>query len=71
MQLHVVGYSYDNGRWHDYHSESIQDDLRRLIDLVIKNSNVQARVIERDGNFPEAHELVDELCWLESELARD
>lgn len=68
VQLHVVGYSCHDGRWHDYHAEPIQDDLRQLIDQVLNYADVRSILIERDGNFPDPSELVAELNLLREAL---
>jgi uncharacterized protein (UPF0276 family) len=70
VQLHVVGYSYSNGRWRDFHAEPIQDDLWELIQEVLAYAPVQSVILERDGNFPQASELAAELLRLERGFAR-
>ncbi len=61
VQLHIVGYAYRDGRWHDSHHEPIQNDLLDLCQAVMEYAPVKAIIIERDGNFPEPQELADEL----------
>ena len=56
---------YD-GRWHDYHSEPVQDDLCELVQDVMQYAPVRSIILERDGNFPVAEELVEELAKLEA-----
>ena len=68
VQLHVVGYSYLGGRWHDYHREAIQEDLWALIHAVLQYARVQAIIVERDGDFPPSPELTRELRDLKSAL---
>ena len=70
VQLHVVGYSYTNGRWRDLHAEAIQDDLWELIEEVMEYAPVRSVILERDGNFPAHAELAAELARLEAALAR-
>ena len=64
VQLHVVGYSKIDGRYEDYHSESIQPDLWKLIDKVLTYAPVQAVIVERDNNFPTISEMTRELNLL-------
>jgi len=61
VQLHVVGYSYQDGQWHDLHQQAIQQDLWALIREVLEYAPVQAVILERDDNFPPASELAAEL----------
>ena len=61
VQLHVVGYTFRQGRWHDFHEEAIQDDLWQLICDVLEYAAPQAVIIERDGNYPTIDELESEL----------
>jgi uncharacterized protein (UPF0276 family) len=61
VQLHIVGYSYRDGRWHDSHNEPIQEELLELCHAVVEYAPVKAIIVERDGNFPEPKELASEL----------
>ena len=61
VQLHVVGYSYADGRWHDTHEQAIQDDLWELVLDVLAYAPVQAVIIERDANYPPVDEIESEL----------
>ncbi|MEO2019822.1 MAG: DUF692 domain-containing protein [Fuerstiella sp.] len=61
VQLHIVGYSYRDGRWHDSHHEPIQKDLFELCQAVVEYAPVKAIIIERDGNFPDPQQLAGEL----------
>lgn len=67
VQLHVVGYSHNNGLWHDYHAAPIQDDLFALVAEVARTTSVRAVIIERDANFPPAAQIAEELTRLEQE----
>jgi uncharacterized protein (UPF0276 family) len=66
VQLHIVGYSYREGRWHDSHREPIQDDLLELCHAVLEYAPVEAIILERDQNFPKPPELASELCKLKA-----
>ena len=66
VQLHVVGYSLENGRWHDYHCEPLQEDLCELVRTVVDYAPVRSIILERDGRFPPEDELAGELRKLEA-----
>ncbi|MDH5355963.1 MAG: DUF692 domain-containing protein [Gammaproteobacteria bacterium] len=68
IQTHVVGYSCISGQYEDYHSESIQPVLWKLIDQVLDYAKVQATILERDSNFPPVEELGFELGRLSSRV---
>ncbi|MBM82157.1 MAG: hypothetical protein CMJ78_16440 [Planctomycetaceae bacterium] len=66
VQLHVVGYSLRgpisaNMRWHDHHSEPIQDDLLELTAEVCEYAPVQAIILERDLNLDDIESIVNDL----------
>jgi uncharacterized protein len=65
VQLHLVGYSIENGVWQDRHSTPIQEELFDLLEEVVSYAPVQSVVIERDGNFPSTAELATELVRVE------
>ena len=69
-QMHVVGYSEDNGRLHDKHCEAIQDDLLELVAEIVAYGNVEAIFIERDGKFPPVESLAVELRRLKQIATR-
>lgn len=48
VQLHAVGYSKRDDRYHDSHCEPIQDDLLDLIRDVLSYAPVQSIIVERD-----------------------
>ena len=64
-QLHIVGYSFRDGVWHDHHCEPIQQDLLDLATEVIGIAPVESIILERDGKFPPTAELDRELIRLE------
>ncbi len=65
-QLHVVGYSIRNGRYHDHHSARIQDDLLELVAEVIQYSGVEAVTLERDLRLDALDEIEADLKALEN-----
>lgn len=64
-QLHIVGYSIENGVWHDRHSEPIQEELFELTSKVVAYAPVESIIVERDGNLPSVEDLESELSRLE------
>lgn len=61
-QLHIVGYLQRGGKWIDSHSKPIQQELWDLFAEVIRYSNVEAAIIERDARFDTARqEMVRDL----------
>lgn len=65
-QIHIVGYSYSDGIWHDRHNSMIQDELFELATTVVRYAPIEAIIIERDGSFPEIPALEQELQRLEA-----
>lgn len=65
-QLHVVGYSIRDGRYHDSHSEAIQDDLMALLREVVNYGEVKAIILERDDHKPAHDQIVNELHRIRS-----
>jgi len=64
-QLHIVGYTERNGLFYDSHANNIQPALYTLTREVIKYSQVDSIIIERDNNFPPLSQITDELAALE------
>ena len=65
-QLHIVGYSFADGEWHDGHCEPIQDELFELAAEVVSYAPVESIIVERDGAFPPIEEIEHELKRLET-----
>ncbi|HZQ48416.1 MAG TPA: DUF692 domain-containing protein [Verrucomicrobiae bacterium] len=63
-QLHIVGYSFKNGRYMDSHAEAIQEELLDLARAVVEYAPVKAIILERDENFPEPAKMMAELSRL-------
>lgn len=72
QQIHIVGYSVNQGTYHDRHAEPIQDDLFALTREVVAYAPVEAIIIERDIAIPDTAEIARELARLEEtcEFAR-
>jgi len=64
-QLHIVGYSRAGDRYTDGHSQPIQKELVELAQAVASYAPVQAIILERDEDFPNARELEVEMAKLE------
>ena len=64
-QLHVVGYTLKNGRYHDHHSAPIQPDLMELVAEVLECCDVDAVTLERDERLDAIDEIRAELHRLE------
>ncbi len=60
-QLHVIGYSYRDGRYYDTHAAPIQDDLLELIAEVCTYANVEAVTLEWDADFSGEDVIANEL----------
>ncbi len=72
VQLHVVGYSMEHGRYTDNHAMPVQ---REIIDLaravVAYGGGVKAVILERDAAFPDAAEMEAETTQLADLFERD
>jgi uncharacterized protein (UPF0276 family) len=70
-QLHIVGYSRAGDRYTDSHSQPIQQELLELAQAVVNYAPVQAIILERDEDFPDARELEMEIEKLERICGRN
>ena len=64
VQLHIVGYSRQGERYMDSHAEPIQEELINLARAVMAYAPVEAVILERDEDFPEASGLAAEISKL-------
>ncbi|WP_145209623.1 DUF692 domain-containing protein [Gimesia alba] len=69
-QVHIVGYSIQNGIYHDRHCEPIQDNLYDLLSEVVRYAPVEAVILERDMAIPAPTDLSAELLRLEETCER-
>ncbi|QDV48187.1 hypothetical protein Enr17x_01960 [Gimesia fumaroli] len=69
-QVHIVGYSIQNGIYHDRHCEPIQDNLYDLLSEVVRYAPVEAVILERDMAIPASTDLAAELLRLEETCER-
>ncbi|MDB6125443.1 MAG: putative protein family [Pedosphaera sp.] len=60
-QLHIVGYSMENGRYLDGHATEVQTELLELAGAVIEYAPVKAIILERDEHFPDPALMAAEL----------
>jgi uncharacterized protein len=70
-QLHIVGYSVENGRYTDGHATAVQEELIELACAVAEYAPVKAIVLERDEHFPEFEMMAAELSKLRRILERN
>jgi uncharacterized protein len=68
-QLHIVGYSFRDGRYQDSHSAPIQDELFDLLDEVLRRAQVEAVLLERDERFEALNEIESELARLKERVS--
>lgn len=65
VQLHVVGYSQENGRYTDNHAMPVQKEIIDLAQAVIHYAkSVKAVILERDAAFPGSEEMLRETTKL-------
>lgn len=64
-QLHIVGYNYHDGCYHDSHAARIQNDVMALLSIVLERAPVQAVILERDDEPILIDPIMDELKRLE------
>jgi len=65
-QLHIVGFSCQNGRYTDDHSQPVQEELLDLARVIIDYAPVEAIILERDTDFPGADGMNAEVAKLEA-----
>lgn len=63
-QLHIVGFTKTHQYYEDFHSEAIQSELYRLLEVLSQHAQPEAVVIERDRNFPPVQQLGNELMQI-------
>lgn len=63
-QMHIVGYSMEHGRYADGHAEPVQAELIDLAKEVAAHASVEAMILERDTEFPEATAMNSEIAKL-------
>ncbi|MBS2001732.1 MAG: DUF692 domain-containing protein [Candidatus Obscuribacterales bacterium] len=62
VQIHVAGHSTGEGTIIDTHGSAIIEPVFQLLKFVLERTDVKAVMIERDQNFPQFSELLDELA---------
>ncbi len=63
-QMHIVGYSIEDGRYADGHAEPVQPELIDLAREVVRYAPVEAIILERDTEFPGSEAMAAELTKL-------
>jgi len=61
VQLHVVGFSEQEGRLFDTHVADIQPALFEFTEAVLERAPVRAVIVERDGHYPPRERLYEQL----------
>ncbi|HEY5704113.1 MAG TPA: DUF692 domain-containing protein [Terrimicrobiaceae bacterium] len=64
VQLHIVGYAFESGRYTDGHAQPIQDELLALARAVTEYAPVRGVILERDTDFPGAAAMDEEFAKL-------
>jgi uncharacterized protein (UPF0276 family) len=70
-QLHIVGYSRQDGRYTDDHSQPVQEELLDLARAVVRRAPVEAIILEWDTDFPAPATLSVEIAKLRSICERN
>ncbi|OYD67361.1 DUF692 domain-containing protein [Rhodococcus sp. OK302] len=58
---HIAGGSFRNGRYHDTHTDPVPEPVLEMLTRLTAEGHHPAVMLERDGNYPPALELLDEL----------
>lgn len=61
VQIHFVGSRRQGKRLIDAHSDRTEDEIWALFEHVAERCRIRGAILERDGNFPEFRELLEEL----------
>ncbi|ROZ50432.1 DUF692 domain-containing protein [Rhodococcus sp. WS3] len=58
---HIAGGSVHDGKYHDTHTDPVPRQVVELLEQFTAAGHHPAIMLERDGNYPPAHELLGEL----------
>lgn len=61
VQIHVAGHNYHDSTIIDTHSEAVCEPVYELLEFVLKRTMPQAVMLERDDNFPNFQEILNEI----------
>lgn len=61
MQLHVAGSHRHGGRLIDAHADRIEGEIWNVFEEICVRCDIRGAILERDENFPDFTELVQEL----------
>lgn len=64
VQIHVAGHKKIGDQIIDTHGEAVVQPVFDVLKFALENSRVKAVMLERDQNFPDFDELLDELAEL-------
>jgi hypothetical protein len=64
VQLHFVGCQSIEGELVDNHSQPTNEGIWSLLETVLEMFPVKGAILERDGNFPDMSDIIDELARL-------
>lgn len=62
VQIHVAGHTLQDDVIIDSHGNAVIEPVFALLEYVLKRSNVKAVMLERDQNYPEFEDLLNELA---------
>ncbi len=62
VQIHVAGHSLRDDVIIDTHGNAVIEPVFALLEYVLKRTNVKAVMLERDQNYPEFQDLLNELA---------
>jgi uncharacterized protein (UPF0276 family) len=66
VQMHIAGHKRGKQCLIDTHGAPVIQPVYELLECVLKKVPVKAVMLERDQNFPEFHEILDELSLIRS-----
>lgn len=70
VQAHIAGYEHGEQVLIDTHSSPVSDEVWDLLEVVCRNSPLRAISLERDSNFPDFSEMIEELNHARNVLKR-
>lgn len=68
--VHVAGGAMRDGIWHDTHTHAVPEPVLELLTELAGRTPLPAVMLERDGAYPEAGEMVAELAAIRSAVGR-
>ncbi|WP_444942326.1 DUF692 domain-containing protein [Microbulbifer sp. ZKSA004] len=68
VQVHLAGGFWSGGKLVDSHSEAIPKQVWQLFYSLLEMTSIKAAIVERDSNFPEFSELLNEVTHIRNAL---